>query len=173
MVRSLISLLIWLSFTVNAAEWFEYCAYRTSEINVFSDQIKSSECRHVLSSHINVINLDPVQSVPKTPYVVRSNNTPIIEFEQPINDQAIRSNDGGLEVNISVKNLELTDMHQVQLLVNDKVAATQSDGAFRLSNLARGSYTLKVNILFKGKLIASSEEIRVHMLRTSILFRPQ
>lgn len=87
---------------------------------------------------------------------------------EPDNDFVVNMGITELEVKIFVEP-ELQEYHFIQLFMDDKpYMAPQTDTLFKLSDLHRGTHTLKAKIVDrkqKNKVLKESESISVHVQR--------
>ena len=94
-----------------------------------------------------------------------------IRLQAPHHQQTIRNNEGIILVSVAT-NRPLNQGHTVQLLLDGAhYGRPQTQPAWRLINIDRGSHTLQAQILKYGKVIASSNIITVYLHRASQLQR--
>ena len=98
-----------------------------------------------------------------------------IKITDPINEDAIRSNNGFLSVSFTVKP-PLQAIHTVQLVMDGKVMkTTKTESSFDLENVDRGTHSLQINVIDddSGKILKSSDVLNTTILRYSILLNPR
>ena len=99
---------------------------------------------------------------------VDSLDVPLIKIISPRPDEAIRSNHGEIKVRAQFESLPTE--FSCGFFVNGELAGISKDGAMFLQNIDRGTHALKVRVIDPaGDIVATSEEVRFHMLRHSIL----
>lgn len=97
----------------------------------------------------------------------------VLAIEKPVNDEAIRANDGNLYVIVALSPM-LSREHSVRLLMNGTATGPdQKVPYFSLTEIERGTHDLVAQIILDetGEVIQSSETISFHMIRTSRLQR--
>ena len=96
-----------------------------------------------------------------------------LKITSPENDSAIRDNAGNLSVTVSISP-KLLITHKAQLLLDGaEVKSLRGSGTVELTEVDRGTHTLKVQITdLDGKVIASSKPVQVTLHRFSRLHSP-
>ncbi|MGD8570129.1 MAG: DUF4124 domain-containing protein [Gammaproteobacteria bacterium] len=96
-----------------------------------------------------------------------------VTFLKPDNDQAIRANGGVFPVKVASQpalNTKAGDRYVV--LVDGEKHQTSESASFNLENMNRGTHSISVQVeSSKGKVLASSSSITIHVLRASVLRR--
>ena len=91
-----------------------------------------------------------------------------LEITRPMNDEAIRSNEGKLTALARVTP-ELAANHRFRWKMDGEIVQDVNSPELRLNNVDRGSHTLEAEIVdVDGKVIISSETITFHLMRYSI-----
>lgn len=118
-------------------------------------------------------NVIPSQKSPKQHQFANKLSSPKTDYQlsvtSPVNNATIRDNTGRLQVTGKI-----APQHSghFELLLNDKVVASQPTPYFVLENVPRGEYSIQLHLKNnKGKQIASSEIIKVYLHRASVLNR--
>ena len=87
----------------------------------------------------------------------------------PSHNATIRDNTGRLSIT-GIVTPQFSGKYQLRL--NEKIVDTQSTPLFALENVPRGEYSIQIDLKNnKGKLIASSQIIKVYLHRASVLNR--
>ncbi len=91
------------------------------------------------------------------------------EIVSPMDDAAIRSNDGSIEISVKIEP-GMKVGQSLQLLVDGKPLGKKHKlTSIRATNIHRGTHSLQVQLINKdGKVIASTSTIKVHVLRASV-----
>lgn len=110
----------------------------------------------------------PLPPEPEIPRQTRAAYTKIM-IVQPQNQETIRSNQGLLSVITRVEP-ELNEGDKLQLIYDGSpVGEPQTEPAFTLKQIYRGSHTLQLQILNEtGKVVGSSDTITIFMHHTRI-----
>ena len=90
-----------------------------------------------------------------------------LAITSPAKDEVVRSNEGNIAVKIGMTPaLDATAGHQLVVLLDQKPLAKVPAAETLLKNVDRGTHTLRVQIIdAKGKVLAQSADITVHMQR--------
>ena len=97
-----------------------------------------------------------------------------VEITLPINDSTIRDNSGNVAVSVSTSPALRTGLgHKLQLYVDGQPFGEAGSSAdFNLSNLDRGTHTLKpVVVDHSGKVVAEGKSSTFHVHRISTLLK--
>lgn len=91
-----------------------------------------------------------------------------ISIRSPKNDEALRANDG--KVNISgSSSRRLPTGTEYQLVLDGSIVKSQSSASFNLNNVQRGTHTAIIQIITRnGKVIAESEAVTFHILKAGL-----
>lgn len=93
---------------------------------------------------------------------------PIINTLSPRDGETIRSNNGDIEINITLSRA-LSDTEQLQLLMDGQpIGAPSTKTVWQLNNLDRGTHRYSIQIVGSGKIIASSSVVTVYLHRASV-----
>jgi hypothetical protein len=88
---------------------------------------------------------------------------------EPANDKAIRQNAGNVAITTSLEPA-LRPGDTITLFVDGKATVTGREARLLLSNVDRGTHTLRAVVSdSEGKSLISSETVTFHLLRASIL----
>jgi len=91
-----------------------------------------------------------------------------LEITRPMNDEAIRSNEGKLTALARVVPA-LDSNHRFRWNMDGAIVKDVNSPELRLNNLDRGSHTLQAEIVdADGKVVISSETITFHLMRHRI-----
>jgi hypothetical protein len=91
-----------------------------------------------------------------------------LEITRPVNDEAIRSNEGKITALARVTP-ELASNHRFRWNMDGAAVKDVNSPELRLNNLDRGTHTLQAEIIdADGKIVISSETITFHMMRHRI-----
>lgn len=91
-----------------------------------------------------------------------------LQIVTPEADQAVRENAGNLNVVVSLSP-PLVASHQVQILLDGNVLATNAGTTLRLSNVDRGTHVLTAQIVdTRGNTLITSDPTSFHMQRISV-----
>ena len=91
-----------------------------------------------------------------------------LEITRPVNDEAIRSNEGKITALARVTP-ELASNHRFRWNMDGVAVKDVNSPELRLNNLDRGTHTLQAEIIdADGKIVISSETITFHMMRHRI-----
>ena len=91
-----------------------------------------------------------------------------IKITTPTNTQTIRSNRGLITIVLEA-NRSLKPGEHYQLIMNEKrYGAPKTENSWDLKNIDRGTHAFSVNALQSGKVIASTNTIKVHLHRNSV-----
>lgn len=96
----------------------------------------------------------------------------IFSVAQPLGQSAVRANDGDLTVVLNVQpGLWVAAGHNIQLYLDGKPAAQGAQTSFQLTNLDRGSHSIRAEILDQnGQSLVSTDTVSFTLLRHSRLF---
>ena len=130
------------------------------------------------------VEVGPINTIPAAELTPRPNTTADQEIEgvaytvvidDPVHDQAIRSNNGDFTVSVSVKPPLVTDNgDELVLKLDDEEVSRGPDTSIDLQNVSRGTHTISAVIENQdGEMQASAEPIQVHVQRVSILNQPK
>jgi len=88
---------------------------------------------------------------------------------QPAHDESIRDNTGNITVTVTIDpKLRIKRGHKVTIELDGAVITTTTSGQATLSNVDRGSHTLRATIIdADGKTLSSSSESTFHLHRAS------
>lgn len=114
--------------------------------------------------------LDPYQQVTtQQPQPQATTTDPLsVTITYPENDKALRSNNGAFTVQ-ALLSRELIAGELLQLSLNgEKYGTATASPNWQLINIDRGSHSLVIQVVRHGKLIASSQVITVHLLRSTV-----
>jgi hypothetical protein len=91
-----------------------------------------------------------------------------LEITRPMNDEAIRSNEGKLTALAQVTP-GLASNHRFRWRMDGEIVQDVNSPELRLNNVDRGSHTLEAEIVdADGKVVISSETITFHLMRYSV-----
>ena len=92
-----------------------------------------------------------------------------VSIAEPQNEATIRNNQGMVPILVSLQP-PLMKEHKLQLLFDGKVmGAPQSDTAFILNGIERGSHTIAVNVIdSQGAVLATTEAVTIFMHRPRV-----
>ncbi|MGF1752221.1 DUF4124 domain-containing protein [Vibrio makurazakiensis] len=91
-----------------------------------------------------------------------------LTLEYPVHDQTIRSNQGLININLTI-NRKLAIGEQLQLILDGRrFGAPQTQLGWQLKNVDRGTHTISIQAHRSGKLIASTTPITVYLHRATI-----
>ncbi len=98
----------------------------------------------------------------------------LISIATPIDDQAIRQNNGMVTVAVNTTPaLDTAAGHKVRVLLDGVMMAEGSDASVLLENVDRGTHQLSAQITdANGEVLAQSASTTFHLLRHSILTAP-
>jgi len=93
-----------------------------------------------------------------------------ITITRPAHDESIRDNAGNITVTVAIDpKLRIKRGHKVTVELDGAVVATTTSGQITLSNVDRGSHTLRATIVDRdGKTLSSSSANTFHLHRASI-----
>jgi len=93
-----------------------------------------------------------------------------VTITQPAHDESIRDNTGNITVTVAIDpKLRIKRGHKVTIELDGAVVATTTSGQATLSNVDRGSHTLRATIVDRdGKALSSSSANTFHLHRASI-----
>ncbi len=97
-----------------------------------------------------------------------------IQILSPVNDQALRSNNGAVTVLLAVRPA-LQAGRQVQLVLNgEPVGPPAEQLRFDLTGLSRGAHQLLARLVdARGQVLSVADPVEFHLLRHSKLFRQE
>lgn len=97
-----------------------------------------------------------------------------LTFVSPTNDTTIRDNEGNVAIQLGIEP-PLAAGHAIALSIDGvRQEKTVSATTFTLSNMARGTHTLLATVIDdQGNELKSTEALTLHMVRQSVLLRPQ
>lgn len=87
-----------------------------------------------------------------------------IKLLSPADDATLRNNQGDITLKIAT-DLPLGKDQSVRAVIDGKAQAAKKSSSLSLSNVDRGSHTIKVQLLQNGKVIATSHSITVFLHR--------
>ena len=92
-----------------------------------------------------------------------------VTITQPAHDESIRDNTGNITVTVAIDpKLLIKRGHQITIELDGAVVATTTSGQTTLSNVDRGSHTLRATIIdADGKILSSSSASTFHLHRAS------
>jgi hypothetical protein len=92
-----------------------------------------------------------------------------VTVSSPAHDATIRDNTGNITVTVAVDpKLRIKQGHKVSIELDGAVVATTTSGQATLSNVDRGSHTLRATIVDReGKILSSSSANTFHLHRAS------
>lgn len=124
-----------------------------------------------------IIKLPPIQVYSPQPQneqpAQNSNQNPVraieyssIQFNQPVDQATIWSNQGNFPINLDIEP-ELAPNDTLQLLLDgEPIGKPQNSTSFQLTGVNRGSHTLQAQILnAQGEVLKSSETITIFLHR--------
>jgi hypothetical protein len=94
-----------------------------------------------------------------------------IRIISPNEDESLRSNEGIVNVNVSIlPELDLARGDQVTVSIDGEVIGEPSTNTnFTLTNIDRGTHTLQLSVIdVKNRTLSSSDTISFHLLRHSV-----
>ena len=93
-----------------------------------------------------------------------------VTISSPAHDATIRDNTGNITVTVVIDpNLRIKRGHKVTIELDGIVMATTTSGQATLSNIDRGSHTLRATVVDRdGKALSSSSANTFHLHRASI-----
>jgi len=135
---------------------------------VFSDT-PTEGAEEMQIQNIQTITLPPVETT-SSPTPVDSTETSVYEsiaITSPANDEAIRNNEGIINVSISIQPA-LQANHILTLYLDGEEIQSSASPSFSLENVSRGSHQLRASVKDQaGRLKLSSPSTSFHMLRYS------
>lgn len=128
------------------------------------------------------IKLKPLPSVKLGPVPVGTHSAPAastrpkpfqyktIRIVSPLDNEAIRSNNGDLSVSGELKpGLQSNRKHHIQWLLDGKTISGANSLKLNLKNVARGTHRLQLNVVnTKGNALIQSPTISFHILRVRL-----
>lgn len=111
------------------------------------------------------------QPAPTPPAAETSYVTTIV---QPTQDESIRSNDGSVEVLLSITPELRSDRgHKIELWLDEKLTAYTTTGlSYTLQNVPRGTHTLYVRVTgHDDRILSYLNSVTFHLQRHSVLFK--
>jgi len=142
---------------------------------VFSDE-PTQDAELINVKPIQTIPFPKVKTTPSQPQASQQDKNSSkyisVTITQPLHDEAIRKNNGVINVSIAVKpKLNNAVGHLIYLTLDGKdIAKPTSSTTFTLNNVDRGSHTLVATIRDKnGKIILQSAPVTFHLQRYSAL----
>lgn len=89
-----------------------------------------------------------------------------VSIKAPTNEETIRNNMGNVPVSVRLKGGELGKNQSLQLMVDGRARMSpQESTSWLVSNLPRGEHLIAVQLLKDGKVIATSQTIKVFVHR--------
>ncbi len=141
---------------------------------IFSDQPPHPDAEKVTLPKTQTFTAPPIpKTIPqkqletKTPTVPAYSN---LQISLPADDQTIHDNTGNITVTVVVEP-ELNTKHgdQITIALDGVTTVTTTSMSAVLTNIDRGSHTLRTHIIDKeGTTLISSEERTFHLRRVSI-----
>ena len=132
------------------------------------------------SQEAEPVELAPITTYPAPPSPPpRSRATPrteapayeAVSITSPSNDETIHDNQGNITITVELSP-ELKSGHNLRILLDGNQQAEGKSTTFSLTNIDRGSHQIQVQIVdAKGKPLAQSESITVHLKRFSQFFK--
>ena len=90
-----------------------------------------------------------------------------VSIRSPMAEQTLRDNSGAVTINADVLPKK---SGKFELVVDNQVVKTQSNGQFQLESVNRGAHTIQVNFLDNsGKILASSKPQTFYLQKVSAL----
>lgn len=169
-----LSTLLFLMLTVMQVQAKVYHWVDGNGINHFSDTSPSTEIQALEVENKNVI-LTTYKQSPSTHQSIEKNKAiPIkqtydAKIVSPKEDMAIRSNNGTLVINVTIKP-EKKSNQLLQLLLDGLVfGKSQTSTTIRALNVDRGTHQLQVQLLdSEGKVLTKTQIVTVHVQRAAI-----
>ncbi|KKD59921.1 hypothetical protein RN22_13670 [Grimontia sp. AD028] len=103
----------------------------------------------------------PIPDTPEAPTLASS-----ISLLSPGDEATIRSNEGSITLNIST-DLPLGKNQSVRAVIDGKKQPASKGASLTVTNVDRGTHTIKVQLLQDGKVIAASHSITVYLHRAT------
>ncbi|WP_325891165.1 DUF4124 domain-containing protein [Grimontia sp. NTOU-MAR1] len=103
----------------------------------------------------------PAPGAPETPPLASS-----ISLLTPDDEATVRSNEGNITLNIST-DLPLGRNQSIRAVVDGKKQPASKGASLTLTNVDRGTHTIKVQLLQDGKVIAASHSVTVYLHRAT------
>ena len=149
--------------------------YRTTDENgnvIFTDK-PSPGAEEIEIDEVQTVSPPPVRDFRYTPPKKKGkSNYKKAEITTPKNDDVITGGTGNVSVSISLEPA-LQDTDRIVLYMDGEKQSDSSSTSFELSNLDRGTHTIKVDIINKGgKVLKSSSPVSFTVQRPSVLTRP-
>lgn len=135
-------------------------------------QIEIEDAQTYDSSSSKTITQDTKNTSKEIPQE-KSSAYSLLEILTPSEESTLRNDTGIIDVMIKVEP-ELKDSDQFQLIYDDKpYGQPQQQNVFTVSDVYRGSHTLKVQVInASGQIIKSSQEITFYMQRPMVNQNP-
>lgn len=135
---------------------------------VFSDK-PTKGSQKIELQETQIIRLPAAEPMPTMP---GQEKLPIeyksIIITTPQDDAAIRANNGGVDVAVSI-DPGLKDGHTLVLYVDGKEVSSGASTSAKLNNLDRGTHSLRASVKdADGRIKTSSKTVTFHLLRHSI-----
>jgi hypothetical protein len=98
-----------------------------------------------------------------------------LSVTSPADDESIRENAGNVTVTVKLEPPNLQPGHRIRLLLDGSpTGGTNTTGRFALSNVDRGTHSLKAEVVDDaGKLIYAGPSSTFHLQRYSVLNAPK
>lgn len=164
-------LVIILSTRIVSAEDKVYHWLDEKGINHFSDTaIPNAEEIQISNQNLLLNNpKDTNKANTQLPTIVPPKITYQASITAPINDNVLRSNDGTIDIQVSITP-EKENEQKLQLFLDGKaIGKAQISTTIRALNIDRGTHQLQVNLLDKaGNILAKTQIITIHLLRASV-----
>jgi len=122
---------------------------------------------------------ESTSAVPETPFAeapateTSGSFYQFLEVLQPAQDESLRDNAGNVTIVASVQP-ELRRGDALQLVMDGALSAAEAEGAsIFLGNVDRGTHTISLRIVDRaGNVLIQSDPVTFHLLRHSILHKP-
>ena len=95
-----------------------------------------------------------------------------LEITFPENDTAFNSGGGDFSVTTAVEPA-LLPTHQLRLSINGKIAGTTRGGFFNLTQVERGTHTLKLEVIDSTNVVQEAAPVTFTLHRPSVLLPPR
>lgn len=121
-------------------------------------------------------SLDNAPEAPDTEQAAPMLGYADVTIVKPENDATVRENAGMVEVELALEpGLNTEQGHKIAVMLDgEQSPATQTSEQFALSNVARGTHTLQVQIISdQGLVIATSNSVIFHLKRVSSILQGQ
>lgn len=140
---------------------------------IFTDS-PSENAKKLELEELPVLNFPAVNAdtAPTEKSQTKSSGYEKLVISSPRNDEAIRQNEGKINVQFLLQP-KLKQKHQLKLYLDGQEAAASAQGnQFNLTNIDRGTHTIQIKIIDpKKRVIQSSNTVKVHLHRFSKLHK--